>query len=140
MARSKATPSWPGPHCPEEWERDLVVRMRAVIPEREKLLVGYPAIAAHLTSIGMPCSPRTVETWRFRNGLPLKPGGRGYHHLKPTTSNFALTAWLICNPHAEGVRGAIHKWRKGQALGRDGSVIPSPPPAVAESAPTTAAA
>jgi hypothetical protein len=91
-----------------EW----LARLRAVHPEGERAMIGYPAIAAWfgrmgwVTREGRPPHWSTVKYWRQKFGLPIAiaPFGRLW------TTNYLLSAWAL-SPGARGLAPLDHLGR-----------------------------
>jgi hypothetical protein len=82
---------------PPSVDREWLARLRQVLPQGERGLVGYEAIArwfaqvGWLTRAGRPPAWSTVKWWYQTRGLPLSvyPFGRVW------TTNYLLTAWCL---------------------------------------------
>lgn len=77
--------------------RETVMQLRAVMPERERALIGYETMAmwfaemGWLTREGRPPHWLTLRRWRRVYGLPVAvaPFGRAW------TTTFLLMAWCV---------------------------------------------
>jgi hypothetical protein len=82
----------PTPPAPPE----ILARLRAALPDKERALVGYEGVQGYLRELGITTregfvpSVRTLKRWRQRRRLPVftTPLGR------PWSSSFLILSWL----------------------------------------------
>lgn len=113
---------------------EVVAMLRAVLPEREQALTGWPEILAYLHDVwglrrysGKPLTVTQVRRWRHDHAFPMVPGGtiirtrKGRTRQLPLTSGFLITAWIITRSPTDRLFAWLYESQRKRANGSEES-------------------